>query len=143
MRFRGLGTETEGERHRKDSCRNNICSCLHVSAQLIRGIWGKCIFIAYKNFMNTKECHRRSRHTRHSNRETDVGDHQERWRLPWRCPSQLVAQWHAAASCLKCDVLWCQLEHVTSCQWLLSSQWSTSDESESAQCFLGYLAHLI
>ena len=95
MRFRGAGAQREGERHRKDSCRNNICSCLHVSAPLVRGIWEKCIFIAYKNFMNTKECHRRSRRTRHSDRETDVGDHRERWRLPWRCLRQLAAHWDA------------------------------------------------
>lgn len=65
MRFRGPGAQREGERHRKDSYRNNICSCLRVSARLVRGIWEKCIFIAYNNFMNTKECHRRSQRTRH------------------------------------------------------------------------------
>lgn len=52
-----------GRRHKKDSWRNNICSRLHVSAQLVRGFCERCIFIAYKNFMNTKECHRRSRCT--------------------------------------------------------------------------------
>lgn len=125
MRFRGPGAQREREgRHRKDSCRNNICSCLHVSAPLVRGIWEKkCIFIAYKNFMNTKECHRQSRRTRHGDRETDVGDHRERWRLPWRCLRQLAVHWNAVEPCLKDDVLQCQLEHVTSCQCLLGSQW--------------------
>jgi hypothetical protein len=45
------------------------------------GVWGKYICIAYKRFMNTKECHRRSRCTRltrHGSRETDVDDHREK-----------------------------------------------------------------
>lgn len=88
MIFRGPGAQRggwglgSGGVHGKDSYRNNICSCLHVSAPLVRAVWEKCIFIAYKNFMNTKECHRRSGRTRHADRQTDVGDHRERWRLP-------------------------------------------------------------
>lgn len=101
MRFRGPGAQREGERLRKDSYRNNICSCLRVGARLVRGIWEKCIFIAYKNFMNTKECHRRSRRTRHSGQEMDVGDHRERWRLPRRCLRQLAGQRDAVGPRLK------------------------------------------
>lgn len=95
MRFREGGGHTDRETER-DSCRNNISLCHRVSVWpvVVSGRLGKYICRAYKRFMNTKECHRRSRCTRlarHGSRETDVDDHREKWRGwclagPWTLP---------------------------------------------------------
>lgn len=120
-----------GGRHPEDPSRNDICSCLRVSVRLVRCIWEKCIFIPYKNFMSTKECHRWLWHTRRSGQETDVSDQRESWQLPWCCRSQLAVQWNADEACLKDDVPQCQPKCVTLLvlmKFIVALAWEGSEE---------------
>ena len=95
--------------------------------------------------MNTKECHRRSRHTRHRGREADVGDHQGKVAAPSTLPEPISgAGGNAAELCLREDAPRCQLEHVTSCQQELHSQLPGSySRGKSWESSLGDLATLI
>ena len=93
--------------------------------------------LPYKNFMNTKECHRRSRHTRHRGREADVGDHRERWRLPRRCPSQLAAR---GKRCRALSARWCTALptgtcHLVSAGITLTAAWLLQQRKELGELF--------
>ena len=139
MRFRGLGKERRGRG--TERIPTGITS-VHVSMSThsLSEAFGKNAYLLPIRISWTLKSVTDNQGTHVTARKWMLGDHQERWWLPWCCPSQLAVQWNAVESCLKDDGLWC-LEHVTSCQWLWSSKWPGSDcKVKRIQCSLVHLA---